>query len=151
MIKGIYETHVQVSNLEEAILFYTTVLKLEVAYLDEGRRIAFLFMPGNDKTSMLGLWEETVNLQRRHFAFHCDRDFILDHAVGFLQEHNLQPYNFLKDGTTAPMVFCWMPALAIYFNDPDGNQLEFLAMLDGESQPHLGVLSYADWVKQQMK
>ncbi|PVH26438.1 VOC family protein [Sphingobacterium corticibacter] len=145
MIKGIYETHVQVSNLENAIAFYTQVLKLTVGHLDEQRRIAFLYMPGNDKTSMLGLWEETVNLQTRHFAFHCEKDFILNQAVDFLQENQLLPYNFLKDGSVQPMVFCWMPALAIYFNDPDGNQLEFLSLLEGDPQPSLGVLSYDDW------
>lgn len=148
MIKGIYETHIQVSNLENAIAFYTRVLKLEIGHLDENRRIAFLYMPSNDKTSMLGLWEETTNLQTRHFAFHCDKDFILHHAVDFLQEHKLKPYNFLKDGSVQPMVFSWMPALAIYFNDPDGNQLEFLALLKGEPQPSLGVLSYNDWIAQ---
>jgi len=59
---------------------------------------------------------------------------------------DLTPYNFLKDGIEAPMVFAWMPALAIYFNDPDGNQLEFIAVLEGERRPELGVLSYADWI-----
>ncbi|MCL8000854.1 hypothetical protein M8994_21930, partial [Brucella sp. 21LCYQ03] len=78
----------------------------------------------------------------------CDKDFILYHAVDFLQEHKLQPYNFLKDGSVQPMVFCWMPALAIYFNDPDGNQLEFLALLDGTPKPSLGVVAYEDWLAQ---
>ncbi|KKX50456.1 hypothetical protein [Sphingobacterium sp. IITKGP-BTPF85] len=40
-----------------------------------------------------------------------------------------------------------MPALAIYFDDPDGNSLEFISMLDGKGQPEQGVLSYADWLK----
>jgi lactoylglutathione lyase len=46
-----------------------------------------------------------------------------------------------------PMVFAWMPALAIYFKDPDGHELEFLAILEGESQAELGIVSYADWLK----
>lgn len=40
------------------------------------------------------------------------------------------------------MVFSWMPALAIYFDDRDGNQLEFISMLEGDSQPELGVIAY---------
>ncbi|MFC4163184.1 hypothetical protein ACFOWU_05950 [Epilithonimonas zeae] len=40
-----------------------------------------------------------------------------------------------------------MPALALYFNDPDGNQLEFIHILNGKSQPELGVLSYEEWQK----
>ncbi|WDF67838.1 VOC family protein [Sphingobacterium oryzagri] len=148
MIKGIYETHIQVSNLERALAFYTKVLNLKLGHLDEARRIAFLFMP-EDKSSMLGLWEQTENLQTRHFAFYCDQAFILDQAVSFLQDNGLQPYNFLKDGSIQPMVFAWMPALAIYFNDPDGNQLEFIALLTGEAKPALGVLTYGDWLAQQ--
>lgn len=147
MIKGIYETHIQVSNLEDAIQFYTQVLGLTIGQLDEARRIAFLYMPGGNKTSMLGLWEQTHDLQTRHFAFHCDKDFILHGATKFLQQNNRHPYNFLNDGSSQPMVFCWMPALAIYFDDPDGNQLEFLALLDDESRADLGVLSYADWLR----
>ncbi len=45
------------------------------------------------------------------------------------------------------MVFAWMPAIAIYFNDPDGHVLEFIAILDGEEKPELGVISYEEWLK----
>jgi len=45
------------------------------------------------------------------------------------------------------MVFAWMPALALYFDDPDGNQLEFIHILKGKCQPELGVLSYKEWQK----
>lgn len=144
MITGLYETHVQVSNLEEAIRFYTEVLGLELAYRDETRPIAFLWI-GKNKESMLGLWEQRENLQTRHFAFTADKEDILNYSVDFLKNKDLKPYNFLKNGTEKPMVFAWMPALAIYFNDPDGNQLEFISVLEGEGKPELGVLSYEEW------
>jgi len=51
----------------------------------------------------------------------------------------------LKDGTDRPMVFAWIPAIAIYFNDPDGHYLEFIAILDVEARPELGVISYEEW------
>ena len=99
--------------------------------------------------AMLGLWEKPKEaIEKRHFAFRCDPAFILIQAVDFLQANGLQPYNFLKDGTHQPMVFARMPALAIYFNDPDGHSLEFIAILDGEAKPELGVLSYEKWLKQ---
>ena len=66
-------------------------------------------------------------------------------SVSFLKERNISPYNFLKDGTEAPMVFAWMPAIAIYFNDPDGHYLEFIAILEGKSRSELGVISYEKW------
>lgn len=120
MIKGLYETHLQVSDLEKAVAFYTEVLGLEFAHRDETRPIVFLWI-GRNKTSMLGLWEQKENLQMRHFAFTAEKEDILNFSSEFLKSKNLKPYNFLKDGSEKPMVFAWMPALAIYFNDPDGN------------------------------
>ena len=146
MIKGLYETHVQVSDLENAIEFYTEVLGLELAHKEENRRIAFLWI-GKNKESMLGLWEQKENLQTRHFAFTADKEDILNYSVEFLNNKNLQPYNFLKNESVQPMVFAWMPALAIYFNDPDGNQLEFISILEGDGKPELGVISYEDWLE----
>ncbi|WBX96147.1 VOC family protein [Chryseobacterium gambrini] len=146
MIKGLYETHVQVSDLENAIKFYTEILGLEFAHKEENRRIAFLWI-GKNKESMLGLWEQKENLQTRHFAFTANKEDILNYSVEFLKNKNLKPYNFLKDGIEKPMVFAWMPALAIYFNDPDGNQLEFISVLEGDGKPELGVLSYEEWME----
>lgn len=146
MIKGLYETHVQVSDLENAVKFYTEILGLEFAHKEENRRIAFLWI-GKNKESMLGLWEQKENLQTRHFAFTANKEDILNYSVEFLKNKNLKPYNFLKDGIEKPMVFAWMPALAIYFNDPDGNQLEFISILEGEGKPELGVLSYEEWME----
>ncbi|WP_106917329.1 VOC family protein [Chryseobacterium aurantiacum] len=147
MIKGLYETHVQVSDLEKAIQFYTEVLGLRLAHRDETRPIAFLWI-GEEKEFMLGLWEQKENLQPRHFAFSSSKEDILNLSVKFLENKNLKPYNFLKNGSVEPMVFAWMPALAIYFNDPDGNQLEFISILEGDGKPEMGVLTYEEWIKQ---
>lgn len=145
MIQGLYETHIQVRDLAKSVAFYTEVLGLRVAHRDPTRPIVFLWI-GSGKEYMLGLWQEETNFQPRHFAFRADKEDILNYAVDYLKTRDLTPYNFLKDGIEAPMVFAWMPALAIYFNDPDGNQLEFIAVLEGASRPELGVLSYADWI-----
>ncbi|MGV4413663.1 VOC family protein [Chryseobacterium sp. T1] len=146
MIKGLYETHIQVSDLEKSLKFYTEVLGLKFAHKDDTRPIIFLWI-GEGKQAMLGLWEQKENLQTRHFAFSSTTEDILNYSVDYLKNRNLKPYNFLKDGLDTPMVFAWMPALAIYFNDPDGNQLEFISILEGEAKPELGVVSYEDWMK----
>ena len=44
-----------------------------------------------------------------------------------------------------PVVFGWMPALSIYFTDPDGHLLEYLAMLPDSPRPEAGVVPYSDW------
>jgi lactoylglutathione lyase len=147
MIKGLYETHLFVENLERSVDFYATVLGLKQCHFEAERRIAFFWI-GKPKEAMLGLWEKPIaEIDKRHFAFCCDKEYILQEAAGFLKAHNLRPYNFLKDGTDQPMVFAWMPAIAIYFDDPDGHYLEFIAVLDGKARPELGVLSYENWIR----
>jgi lactoylglutathione lyase len=147
MIKGLYETHLFVENLETSIFFYKNILGLEQCYFEQERRAAFFWI-GKPKEAMLGLWEKPrKEIDKRHFAFSCDKEFILNESVTFLKANKLQPYNFLKDGMEVPMVFAWMPAISIYFNDPDGHILEFISILDGEGKPQLGVITYEEWMK----
>lgn len=149
MIKGLYETHLFVENLENSIAFYRNVLGLEQCYFEPDRRTAFFWI-GKPKEAMLGLWEKPkAEIDKRHFAFRCDKEYILNKSVDFLKGHNLNPYNFLNDRTERPMVFAWVPAIAIYFNDPDGHYLEFIAVLDGKGRPELGVISYEEWEKRE--
>ena len=149
MIKGLFETHLFVADLDKSVEFYKTVLGLQPCYFEEERRAAFFWI-GKPKEAMLGLWEKpSENIDKRHFAFCCEAADILTKSVSFLKERNLQPYNFLKDGTERPMVFAWMPALAIYFNDPDGHHLEFIAILEGKARPELGVISHEEWLKRE--
>ena len=146
MIKGLFETHLYVEDLEKSIDFYKNVLGLEQCGYEAGRKIAFFWI-GKPKEAMLGLWEKPkAEIDNRHFAFRCDLDDVLNKSVDFLNSKNLKPYNFLKDNSDKPMVFAWMPALAIYFNDPDGHVLEFIAILDGEARSELGVIGYEDWL-----
>lgn len=147
MIKGLYETHLYVENLERSVDFYKNVLGLEYCYYEEKRRIAFFWI-GKPKAFMLGLWEKPKDeIDKRHFAFRCEPEDVLYKSVAWLKERNLEPYNFLKDKTEQPMVFAWMPAIAIYFDDPDGHVLEFIAVLEGEARPELGVIAYEEWLK----
>jgi len=146
MIKGLYETHLFVEKLERSIDFYKNILGLEQCYFEACRRISFFWI-GKPKQAMLGLWEKPkAEIYIQHFAFSCDQQFILNKAVDFLKQHNLKPYNFLNDGTERPMVFSWMPAISIYFDDPDGHCLEFIAILEGNAKPELGIIPYEEWV-----
>ena len=42
--------------------------------------------------------------------------------------------NFFGDRTTEPSVIGWVPSAQLYFRDPDGHALEFLALLDDEPE-----------------
>jgi lactoylglutathione lyase len=146
LIKGLYETHIFVENLERSIDFYEHVLGLMPCGYNDERRVAFFWI-GKPKEAMLGIWEKPKDqIDIRHFAFRCEVDDVIQKSVEFLKSNGLKPYNFLKDGTERPMVFAWMPAIAIYFKDPDGHELEFIAILAGEGKPGLGVVSYEEWL-----
>ena len=56
------------------------------------------------------------------------------------------PLSFFGTDTTEPSVIGWMPAAAVYFRDPDGHMLEYLAMLDAPPRPDRGILPWSQWV-----
>ncbi len=144
MIQGLFETHLKVSNLEQSVAFYRDVLELEFAYDQPERKVAFFWI-GRHNQYMLGLWEAPAeDIQRQHFAFRISAD-VMPHAKQSLLDKGLTPRNFLNDDTQDPMVFAWMPAVAIYFADPDGHSLEYIAPLDGQARPDLGVISWDEW------
>ncbi len=145
MITGLFETHINVVDLERSAAFYCDRLGLQVGFRDEARRIVFLWL-GRPGEAMLGLWEKPLEqVQPQHFAFRASADDIEHRAVAWLRQRELTGFNFLADGTERPMVFAWMPALAIYFLDPDGHTLELISMLPGQPRAELGVVSYDQW------
>ncbi len=149
MIKGLYETHLFVEDLDRSIDFYTRVLGLTQCRYREHPKTAFFWI-GKEKQAMLGLWEKPKDeIDIRHFAFECDPDWILNESIDFLKSHNLTFWNFLQDDKEQPMVFCWMPAIAIYFNDPDGHDLEFIGMLPGKTktEKEKRIVTYEEWLK----
>lgn len=150
MIQGLFETHINVADLKRSVEFYRDVLGLEFAYEQPERQVAFFWIGGHNQY-MLGLWEKPADeIQRQHFAFRISLED-MKYAKQDLLSKGLEPRNFLLDGTKDPMVFAWMPAVAIYFQDPDGHSLEYISTLEGEPRPDLGVISWAEWDKLQAK
>ncbi|MEM6687537.1 MAG: VOC family protein [Bacteroidota bacterium] len=149
MITGLYETHLFVENLERSIEFYSKVLKLKQCRYGAERRTAFFWI-GKDKQCMLGLWEKPKDqIDIRHFAFQCEPEWIVNESVNFLKSHNIPYWNFLEEDNDKPMVFCWMPAISIYFHDPDGHELEFIGILPGDvkSDDEKRVVTYEEWLR----
>lgn len=144
MISGLFETHLKVADLERSMHFYGEVLGLELGNVDWARRIAFYWLGGRGQ-AVLGLWEAPPEkVAPQHFAFRSTLEQ-MHQASAFLRDRGLPARNFLSDGRDAPTVHAWMPALSLYFRDPDGHSLEFIAMLDGEPRPELGVISWEAW------
>ncbi len=45
-----------------------------------------------------------------------------------------------------PIVFAWMPASSVFFDDPDGNFLEYICMLaDPPGTELAAVVTWSEW------
>ena len=145
-IVGLFETHLTVANLDASVRFYEELLGLELAYRLQDRHVAF-FWTGRQGGSMLGVWEarSAPNTMRLHVAFACSLDDILN-APARLRERGVRPLGFYREPVEEPVVIGWMPAISLYFSDPDGHLLEYLAMLPEEPRPAIGVVPYNEWL-----
>ncbi len=144
-IQGLFETHLTVSDLDRSIAFYRDTLGLELAQVFPERRVAFFWLGGRGN-AMLGLWEigSSPNLMRLHLAFTCRVMDVLA-APATLQAAGIAPLGFRGEPVDEPVVLGWMPAVSLYFHDPDGHLLEYLAMLPDEPQPDIGIIPYSRW------
>lgn len=153
LFRGLFETHLQVADLEIAMKFYGEVLGLELGLKDTKRRAAFYWI-GRGRNTMLGIWEEppwvpsgTGKLIRpQHLAIEVDFED-LPAAIDRLKQQGIGLRNFFDHVTDEPSVFGWMPAASIYFSDVDGHLLELIAKLDGEPKAETGVVSLTEWEK----
>jgi lactoylglutathione lyase len=144
-VRGLFETHLTVSDLERSVAFYRDVVGLRVA-LELAERSVVFFWVGDPGRSMLGLWSlgsAPLGLVL-HVAFDVALADVLA-APGRLGSQGIQPLSFFGEPATEPSVIGWMPAAAVYFRDPDGHQLEYLAMLDQPPRPDLGVVPWSAW------
>jgi len=138
MIMHLYETHLPVTSTEKSMQFYVDIVGLKFAYRDPGRDIVFLWI-GTDRRSMLGLWGPTTTYgrdpHRCHFAIAVGLPELLV-AGPRLNGAGVPTRNFAGEETTEPSVIGWMPSAQLYFRDPDGHSLEFIALLEDAPEPN---------------
>jgi lactoylglutathione lyase len=144
-VRGLFETHLTVRDVQRSVAFYRDVVGLPVALDLPERNAAFMWI-GERGRSMLGLWGigSSVNSLTLHIAFGVAFDDLLS-APERLRAAGVTPLSFFGEETSEPDVLAWMPAVAVYFEDPDGHLLEYLAMLDEEPRPEAGIVSYSEW------
>jgi lactoylglutathione lyase len=144
-VSGIFEAHLPVTNLDRAIVFYRDIVGLQLAHESADSRAAF-FWAGAPGKSMLGLWEGApLPFQKnRHTAFDVNLRDLLE-APARLAEAGVVARDFEGHPAVEPVVLAWMPAASVYFNDPDENLLEFIAMLPDPPRPAGGVMRWSEW------
>ena len=146
-VDRLFEAHLTVSDLDASIAFYRDRVGLELAHVVAARQAAF-FWVGPRGTTMLGLWAAGSAPQKTttHVAFVARRDDVVA-APRALQSAGITPLDFDGRLTDEPVVLAWMPAASIYFRDPDGHLLEYIAMLPEDPRPDRGVLRWHEWIQ----
>ena len=144
-VDRLFEAHLIVADLDASIAFYRDQVGLELAHVVPARRAAFLWVGARGR-SMLGLWQNGAGPQRTttHIAFATSTEHVLA-APDRLRSAGIVALDFNGRPSDEPVVLAWMPAVAVYFHDPDGHLLEYLAMLEGEPRPDEGVVEWRAW------
>jgi len=145
-IRGLYETHVTVSDLKISVDFYRDVVGLELATVLPERSCAFLWID-DKKHGMLGLWQTGSSpvAMRLHLAFRVSFEDVLA-AADALRSRGIQPLGHKGEPIEEAVAIGWMPAVSQYFADPDGHWLEFIHVLDEPADPSFGIQPYSSWV-----
>jgi lactoylglutathione lyase len=144
-VDRLFEAHLIVADLDALVAFYRDRLGLELAHVVPARRAAF-FWVGARGNSMLGLWQGGAGPVKTttHIAFATTPEDVLA-APKRLQSAGIVALDFNGRPTDEPVVLAWMPAVAVYFLDPDGHLLEYISMLEGEARPDEGLVERRAW------
>jgi lactoylglutathione lyase len=116
IIRGIYEVAIRVRDLAKSEVFYRETLGLEVGFRDERRR--WLFLRAGGQAGMVVLQEDKGVWPTQHLAFTVE-EVDIEAAATALQQRGV--------GVEGPVYHEWMPAMSVYFSDPDGHVLELCA------------------------
>ena|SRR3989442_5976266 len=145
----LYETHLPVRDTEASKAFYIDVVGLEFAHRAAGRDIVFLWI-GSNRRSMIGLWGPSTthgsDFHKCHFAMAVSLPELLASGKR-LAASGVACQNFMGEKTTEPSVIGWMPSAQLYFRDPDGHSVEFIALLDDTPDPGF-IGSLSAWQRQ---
>jgi len=115
-IKGLFEIAIRVKDLPRSEAFYRDVLGFEEGLRDERRNWLFLWLSG--RSGMVVLQEDKGEWPFQHFAFTVGESN-LSYAAAQLKEKGIS--------VSEPVHHEWMNGVSLYFEDPDGHDLEFIA------------------------
>ena len=120
-IDGVFEIAIKVMNLDVSAKFYQEVIGFRKGLYDEKRRWLFLWV--GDNKGMVVLQEDGWSFPRQHFAFRVEES-----DLNCLKEC-LENNDVVVNG---PVLLDWMNAVSLYFADPNGHDVEFCAIRNGD-------------------
>ncbi|PYR87749.1 MAG: glyoxalase [Acidobacteria bacterium] len=144
-VQNLFETHLPVTDLDKSMKFYRDVVGIRLAHVVPARQAAFFWI-GLAGNAMLGLWGVGSGPQKMalHTAFGASLADVIA-APSALRSAGITPLDFDGQPTDQPVVFAWMPAASVFFHDPDGHLLEYIAMLPHEPRPEQGIVPWHVW------
>jgi catechol 2,3-dioxygenase-like lactoylglutathione lyase family enzyme len=144
-IQGLWETHLTVADLDRSIEFYRDVVGLTLAHTVPERHAAFFWI-GQPRQAMLGLWSIHTSPMalKLHYAFHVTIEDAKA-SVAALKRAGLQPLSGTGRPIDEPEVIPWIPSASVYFKDPDGHSLEFIAMLPEPPRAEMTRTMLSEW------
>jgi lactoylglutathione lyase len=144
-VEGLFEAHLSVRDLERSIAFYRDVMGLELGLAQPERPAAFFWVGGRGR-SMMGIFSVGSGplTKQHHVAFQVKLEDVLAAPLR-LRSAGITPLGGRREPINEPIVFAWMPAASVFFDDPDGNSLEYISMLPDPARPALGVVSWTEW------
>lgn len=148
MIKGLYEAHLPVRNLEVSIEFYKK-LGLNFAWRDDDT--AFFWI--EEGKSWLGLWQgdeykTPYHPSLRHIAFGVSYED-LKKSLKWLESIQVEAVPFGRRTSVEPFIRPNQGNASVYFNDPDGNSLELICYVPvpDDFKKITDKLSFEEWEK----
>ena len=115
-LRGLFETHLSVSNIRRSIAFYRDIVGLHLALEIYERGAAFFWIDDrscySSRRSMLGLWSigtAPIGLTL-HVAFEVAGINELLDAPKRLKDQGIMPLSFFGMESMEPSVIGWMPA-----------------------------------------
>jgi lactoylglutathione lyase len=144
-VQDLFQVHLSVTNLDRSIAFYRDIVGLRFAHIESECRAA-CFWIGKGRRSMLGLWATGPTPQRitSNAVFRASLSDVVA-APRVLRTAGIAPLDFDGRSTDQPTVLAWMPAVSVYFRDPDGHLLAYTAVLPDEPRPEYGVVPWRMW------
>jgi lactoylglutathione lyase len=149
---GLYEVHLPVIDLERAVAFYVDKLGFEFGLGVTGESSALLLYNDERTRWMLGLFRVDSVVHRTAAEFHISfrvAENDVDSMVPWLNERGIAtehpPHAPIQGPMKEPVVHGWMPAAAVFFRDPDGHLLEFIADLADSPRPDLVYRPLSEW------